>query len=447
MTRVAALRTGAAFAAFGAALVAFAMPGVYLRSAPAALAAAGGLAVLLFPMTALGLVTVMVAFCPEEYLAFERAVDAALPGLGAATAQKVLLLAALAAAAIKFGVRELDNPGVFGVVAILVLAAAFGSAYPGLTPLQGFRSLVALALPFVFFSIRYDDRAIDRLLLAIALMPAISIAFGIVAELGAFVRSNGFTHTVFQTEYTGAVRLRGAAIPAYLGLLGYASIFVCLYQGVVRGHRAYYLIGAFSFLCVALSGTRMPLGMSAAMAATVLIFSSQRVIDTRTRGGLIAAGAAVGAAVLAMSWDTLIARTFQDTGALNTSGRDAIWHTMWAGIEVNPWFGRGLGTGSIILLDADDWRFRTRAAHNEYLRLLADGGWVGLGVFIAGMAALMGRALKPMDRDTRLTALAMLGTFAVYSYTDNTLTAPPALCLFLALALMAQRARSERGLP
>jgi hypothetical protein len=41
----------------------------------------------------------------------------------------------------------------------------------------------------------------------------------------------------------------------------------------------------------------------------------------------------------------------------------------------------------------------------------------------------------------------MLGTFAVYSYTDNTLTAPPALCLFLVLALMAQRARSERGLP
>ncbi len=135
---------------------------------------------------------------------------------------------------------------------------------------------------------------------------------------------------------------------------------------------------------------------------------------------------------------------FGSTGgvAVSLSGRALIWSIFLDAIDVNVWFGREIGTGPILLVD--DNRLITVAAHNEYIRLLTDAGIFGLITFIAGFVLWIRSDLRWMQRGERTVMMSFVLTLALYSLTDNTLTSPPTLVVFFAMALLFARARYRR---
>ena len=135
---------------------------------------------------------------------------------------------------------------------------------------------------------------------------------------------------------------------------------------------------------------------------------------------------------------------FGATGGVtvNLSGRALIWSIFLDAIDVNVWFGRGIGTGAVLILRPD--RISILAAHNEYIRLLADAGIFGLVVLIAGFVLWIRSDLHWMGRDERLLMMSFIFTFALYSLTSNTLSSQPTLVIFFVITLLFARARHRR---
>ncbi|WP_048861711.1 O-antigen ligase family protein, partial [Acidisphaera rubrifaciens] len=119
-----------------------------------------------------------------------------------------------------------------------------------------------------------------------------------------------------------------------------------------------------------------------------------------------------------------------DAGGL--SGRDLMWPYFSAAWDASPWVGWGVGAGKeLVPVDAPLARLLgTNAAHNEYLRIGVEGGWLGL-VLLVGSFVLWTwwhtRRLPVTER--RLLRLVMAG-IAVHAYTDNVLIATTASVLF-----------------
>jgi O-antigen ligase len=101
----------------------------------------------------------------------------------------------------------------------------------------------------------------------------------------------------------------------------------------------------------------------------------------------------------------------------------------------SPWFGWGVGAGNAIIGPDSKLALliQSHAAHNEYLRMLVEGGQIGRGLLVALFALWVvrhTRRLAPSDR--AIMRLAFLA-FAAHAYTDNVLIATTA-CVFFAFA-------------
>jgi O-antigen ligase len=133
------------------------------------------------------------------------------------------------------------------------------------------------------------------------------------------------------------------------------------------------------------------------------------------------------------------ARTQDDA----TSGRDVIWEIYEAAIEKNPWFGRGIGSGTLLLPNTESYTKVISTAHNEYLRMIMDGGLVGLMIYILALIVWMRSELRFMRRNESVVFLGFMVAFAVYSITDNTISGQATPVAFFALALIVHRARQR----
>jgi O-antigen ligase len=150
---------------------------------------------------------------------------------------------------------------------------------------------------------------------------------------------------------------------------------------------------------------------------------------------LAAAGALTASAVLFSGWlgfIRIIGLT-QLGEAANLSHRDLVWPYFQQAFYASPFVGWGVGAGKIIIPVTSqlDTLLGTNAAHNEYLRLSAEGGILGLTLLIALLALWVRRGTAPMPTPQRwLTRLIFIG-FAVHSATDNTMIATTSSAFFL----------------
>jgi O-antigen ligase len=103
-----------------------------------------------------------------------------------------------------------------------------------------------------------------------------------------------------------------------------------------------------------------------------------------------------------------------------TSGRTAAWKQFYAVAEVNIVFGRGLGSGPVIHVAQQGFK----AQHNEYLRLIVEGGYVGLLLVLSAIVAAVTICVRRAPRALRGDLIAMGIAFAVFSFVDNTLAVP-----------------------
>ena len=147
----------------------------------------------------------------------------------------------------------------------------------------------------------------------------------------------------------------------------------------------------------------------------------------RLRIGVLAAlGIAVAMVITVLAYPPILERfTVGDNAVkvgsvgLNTSGRTEIWAVVAEAAIEEPWFGHGPGFSAAL---ADHYFPGVGQPHNDYLRIFADFGVVGLILFWVPMIVLLIRLFVRAVRtdETRAwSASLVLLAIALVSVTDN----------------------------
>jgi O-antigen ligase len=114
---------------------------------------------------------------------------------------------------------------------------------------------------------------------------------------------------------------------------------------------------------------------------------------------------------------------------LDLNGRDRIWLRYLDQFLVAPLFGRGLGA-------AEHGASYHDLPHNEYLRLLVDGGLVGAALYGLAVLVWVWRVLDLIRPGERPFAWALFLALGAYAFTGNVLIMPAGILPFLYLAVM-----------
>ena len=333
--------------------------------------------------------------------------------------------------AIRHGLRwDRFNPA-FTFAAMFLIGLMHG-LYPGLTPLDSLRSLIGSAAPFLFSFVRLPRNIIRAVIRAAIWGPLCTVGFGALLALAGL----GHMYMVEQ----GALRLGASGEPPFLAGFALIGIYAGLMEGLAAPGTANALMVAVNFGIILLTGARAPLFLGALNILAVLVMQRRLYL-------LALAGALGSAAILVAKGLTFIRVVgLTELGeAANLSNRDLVWPYFQKALLASPFFGWGVGAGKVIIpvtsiLDA---LLGTNAAHNEYLRIGAEGGFLGLALLIGLMTLWVLRgsaALAPRQR--WLMRLIFIG-FSIHSTTDNTLIATTSSVFFLWVSSIF--ARAENG--
>lgn len=335
-----------------------------------------------------------------------------------------LLIVALAA--LRNGARfDRFNPA-------YAFAAMFGAGlvhgfWPGLTMMASFRSLVGSAAPFAPGFLRLTPAMRRAIIRCVIIGPSFTVGYGaVLAAIGA--------RALYGTQQ-GAVRLAASSDPAFLGGFAMIAIFAGLIEFLRAGRlRESGWIGV-NFVILLASGARAPLALATAVTlATLLAIPSPHLPIARRIALLGAGGAALGVVVMAFSALHLIRVVdlihLGEAGDL--SNRNLIWPDFEAAIARSPFLGWGVGAGKVIVpLHSRLGRFLgTNAAHNEYLRISAEGGVIGAVLLFGLLWLWLRRGSAALPAGQRLVIRLVFLAFAVQSFTDNTLIATTSLAFF-----------------
>jgi O-antigen ligase len=372
----------------------------------------GALLALVLASLAIGPQWVLADYLPQAVLAL------ALP------AQKGLLIAALAANLHRYGVR----PGItnWPLVAVILLALP-GRLLADLDPRLhlGVMALAALdlALPWSLAQLIVAPGSRARLAWLLALLAPACVAAGLVLDL-LDVRD------LYYGSASRGLRLHGASNAGWLAFLAFAGVAIASHEAVQRRQRGMAVLAAANLALVVLTGGRM--GMAACLVFALTYLAGARA--AALRAGQLAAIALVvltgGLALLALGMTLAEGEGLDALGhVFRLTGRDTIWLHYLELVRARPLLGHGLGAGLL-------GRSYYDLPHNEYLRLLVEGGLIGLLLY-GGAVVLWGRqVMAQVDARERAFVRALFAALAVYALTDNILTMAPGLVPFVYLALM-----------
>jgi len=360
---------------------------------------------------AIGPQWILAGYLPRSLLAL------ALP------AQKALLLAAVAANAVRFGLRrDIVSWPLLAVVVLVAQSVVVADLEPRLTySVMAFAAL-DLALPWslVYMVAAPGSRA--RYALLMALLAAACVAAGLLLHL-LDVRS------LYFGSATRGLRLHGASNAGWLACLAFAGFAIALHEALRRRHLGWACLAAGNALIAVLTGGRMGIGACLVLAVAYLGFALPAQPRIGRRGTIaIGIGGALGLLLLS-AFLVQVYHAEQLGDVFSLTSRDTIWARYFQQFLDHPLFGCGLGAGALGASYYD-------LPHNDYLRLLVEGGVVGLVIY-GGAVLLWGRRVIASVAPTeRPFVRALFLALAVYALTDNILTMVPALVPFLYLALI-----------
>lgn len=410
-------------AAFG-----LAAPTVYLSVLP--LFALPALAVIAWELAGPLLVAAvaMVAISPEYHLGSQATTVIAL--------HKGAVIGLVGIVVLRRGFSGQFNGPAFAFLAGGTLTVVFGQLYPALAPDEMLRSLFGSIAPFAIIWARTERRWHEPMILAAAIGPLASIV------AGAALTVTG--HNLFGFDQNNVMRLQGAAIPAFLGYLGEIGTFAAFAEYARTGRVRWLLLAGAAYASILASGTRVPMATALLFGVIVLSFARGPNFGIAPRLRLWVLGGFLAVLIGAVVGPTLIARTFGHGGAqagVNFSGRDVIWPLFIDAVSRHPLFGQGIGTGRFLAPEDAVRYLGSNAVHNEYLRLSADMGIIGVLLLVAGHVAWLRRDWRVFTQVERTVIVAVGVAFALHSVTDNTLIAPQAVVLYAWLATFVERAR------
>jgi O-antigen ligase len=351
----------------------------------------------------------------------------------AAPAQMLLLLVALLASGARYGFcLDSRNWPLLAVLWLLAQGLVLANLDPAITPLALLAATLGFALPFSLIHVALEPGSRAHYALLIALLPALSVALGTALDLLE-------AHTLFSGSQDRGMRLRGASNAGWLAFLGFVGFAVAFHEAI-RGRRgAFAGLAGLNLLVTILSGGRMGLIACAVLSVTYALLTPA----LRTIAALLGVIAVIGtAAVLpVVGLELPIHELAEHRDRLfDLNGRDRLWRRYLDEVRPNPMFGRGLGA-------AERGRYHD-LPHNEYLRLLVDGGLVGAVLYVGAVLAWGRRVLRLIRPGERSFVCALFLALGIFALTDNILLMPAGLLPFFYLAVVRIRpARVPRRRP
>ena len=349
-------------------------------------------------------------------------------------AQKLLLLAAVTANVVRYGRRrDIVSWPLLAVVVLAAQSVVLAAPEPRLTAAVMAQAALDLALPWslVYLVVPPGSRA--RYALLMALLAAACVAAGLALHL---LDVRGLYYGTPR-----GLRLRGASNAGWLACLAFAGFAIALHEAVLRRHLGFACLAAGNVLIAVLTGGRMGIAACLVLAVAYLGFALPAQPRLGPRATLaLGFGGGLGLLLLgAPLVQGYHADRLGDVFALTS--RHAIWAGYFRQFLASPLFGHGLGAGALGASYYD-------RPHNEYLRLLVEGGAVGLLLY-GGAVVLWGRRVIALTAaDERPFVRALFLALAVFALTDNVLTMLPALVPFVYLALiLGEPAAAQRDPP
>lgn len=351
-------------------------------------------------------------------------------GFGPTTLQNVLVIMLVAPYVLQHGLRNnAGNPVLLTFSILAVTSLTLATRHPSLSTKQTLLSLAAYMLGPALYEIKFTvrlRRLLHWTLPALAPLSVVIGSFFTVLGLGEFYR----------IDYTGVFRLQGASIPAHLAMMALVGLMV---SALFTFHNR-RLFGLFfvNFAIVVWTGTRGAIISAVIVVMAYLVSESlySRTVDKpyqRSRAWL----SVIVLVLIFVSYlpglitrfsyenvyDTAVMSINNGTTATfgNSSGRLRAWLFFVDVALEDIAFGRGIGAGTVVgqgkLHPAFD-----RAPHNEYIRLLVDGGLLALILVLMAYALVFWYLQKHLALHLKLTAIASFAAFAFLASLDNVLS-------------------------
>jgi len=312
--------------------------------------------------------------------------------------------------------------------AFLAMAATgiFAGIHPGLSMAEMLRSLVGSTTTLVvFFCIKPPGwgKAVRQ---AVTFAPALSVVLGGLLDLAGL-------RPVFVDS--GGVRLAGLGHPAFLAGICLPAVYAGLLPWLRTGSRRAAAMMGVNLVILFLTGARAPAAYAALVIGGSLILAPDSAMPRARRLVLVAAGLVAVPMLLVFGEALGSLRMFEviSGGAGHLSGRDMLWPAFEAMAAQAPWLGWGLGSGNLVIPQNGQIAqlLRTWAAHNEYLRVLVEGGYIGRSLLILLFVLWVTSHTRRLPRMDRLVMRLVFLAYAAHAFTDNVLISSPA-CVFFA---------------
>jgi O-antigen ligase len=238
------------------------------------------------------------------------------------------------------------------------------------------------------------------------IMPKIFYCYAVGAILNMALILGGYS---VQSEAMG-LKIGYPGYFTFKGELGEFAAFAflfSLYEIIHSGWRRArgLIIGATTLYLVIVSMSKGSLGCAllAALLATVVLLVGRKM---RVSPPIVLSPLLIGYAVLSAMLGDLINRiSWHIYGNYDLSGRIYIWQFVDFEIAKKPLFGWGyrsiwlVGPDSPTLTDTGSWVGRMPSAHNGYLDMMLDTGYVGLILFIVFIFATLRAIGRVTGRD------------------------------------------------
>jgi teichuronic acid biosynthesis protein TuaE len=362
----------------------------------------------LFPdFVALGAL-ISVAISPQ-YL-----VQATVSGIELTTLHKLLVICGLVPYAVVRGFQQRALLPVLAHLLVLILTFIGASIHPNLDHVQPFKTLLTFCMGWFILGLKWRVAYANHFIAVLSSLALVSVA------VGGALHVSGVREMVW-FEYTGAIRLQGANIPPHLAMLAFLGVAVSLSQAS-RGRGSYLWLGLANLAILVATGTRGALIAGAIVLARFVLDQFRNGSSGKWQAvARFFIMSCVAAMALYAYWPQLVARSSNNVteAGFNTSGRLVAWDYFLQQALVNPWFGRGLGAGTVANDGALNQAFHV--PHNEYLRFFVDGGVIGTLVVLIAYVVVARSILRSVDPQSRKRLQALFLAFGAYSFVDNTL--------------------------
>jgi O-antigen ligase len=357
--------------------------------------------------------------------------DAYQPTIAAIKATQIALACVCA---IRYGFRPDILCPAWAFLAMFALGTVHASM-PGIATPDTLRSAIGSIAPFAFCFCRPPRDWANAIVKAAKWAPAVAVACGIPLAIAGI-------RPLFTDS--GGWRLGGLGHPAFLAGVCLPAIYACLIELFRTGRKADLRLLAANLAILVLTGARAPFAYAAAVTSIAFLTIRSTIFPRRIRLIFLMTGIALLFAAAAIAGEVRLFNVGLNE-TTNLSGRDLLWPSFQDAAARSPWFGSGIGAANAVI--PPDGRvarlLHTWSAHNEYLRILVEGGLTGLAMLFALFAAWVcvhSHGLRPSSR--RIVRLAFMA-LAMHAVTDNVLISTPASVLFTFAAAVFTRDRAD----